>query len=141
MNYELCYIVPCTVKGASVRKLVFSPQGVSKDSPDYHHASMLAGPWTKQTLVCKGLIDGAPIAAPYALPLALKVSDHGPVLSLSGARLTIVDPTIVVLPEVGADGKPLRNLRGGVVAIESYTLSTGADEPALAGSADDSAFG
>ena len=135
--FDLIYIVPVAVDGASVRKLVFAPQGVAKDDPAYFHASTLAGPWRKQTKVCKGSLDGSPIAVPFVLPLRLKSGVNGDSLSLNGVRLQVVDPTVSPAtdkdgkPMIGKDGKPVFNLKGGTIEIVTYTYAAGDDDAAF----------
>lgn len=136
-KFDLIYIVPVTVEGALVRKLIFAPQGVSKDDPAYFHASTLAGPWRKQTRVCKGTIDGAAITTPFVLPLRLKNGTNGESLSLNGVRLQVVDPTIEAATDkagkalIGKDEKPIFNLRGGAIEITTYTFAAGDDDAAF----------
>lgn len=137
-KFDLAYISQVTVDGQPVRKLVFAPQGVAKDDPAYCHASLLAGPWKKQTKICKGTLDGATIAAPFVIPLRLRAGiDGGQFLALDGVRIEVVDPVISPVIDdttkqqrVGADKRPMFNLRGGVINVTSYTLSSGGDDDA-----------
>ncbi len=153
MKFDLIYITPVTVDGASVRKLTFAPQGVAKTDSAYFHASMLAGPWKKQTKVCKGSLDGAPITTPFTLPLRLRSSDKGDYLSLNGVRLTVDEPVVTpVIDEttkeqrLGGDKRPMFNLRGGTIEITTYVLAAGDDDAAFSStpkasvSNDDEAF-
>jgi len=140
-TFELAFIVPITVEGNLVRKLVFAPKGVSKDDPSYFRASLLAGPWRKQTRICKGTVDGVAITAPVTLPLRLTQSkDRGTdMLVPSGVSLTVTDPTIEPVideagkPVIGKDEKPIFNLKGGAIAISTYTFASGDDDAAFAG--------
>ena len=141
-TFELAFIVPITVDGASVRKLVFAPKGVPKDDPSYFRASLLAGPWKKQTRICKGTVDGVAITVPFTLPLRLTRSkDRGTdMLVSSGVSVTVTDPTIEQVvdangkPVIGKDEKPIFNLKGGAIAISTYTFTAGDDDAAFAGS-------
>ena len=141
-TFELAFIVPITVDGQQVRKLVFAPKGVQKDDPAYFRASLLAGPWRKQTRICKGTVDGVAITSPVTLPLRLTQSkDRGTdMLVLSGVSITVTDPTIEPVvdaagkPVIGKDEKPIFNIRGGAIAISTYTFASGDDDTAFAGS-------
>ena len=139
-TFELAFIVPITVDGQQVRKLVFAPKGVQKDDPSYFRASLLAGPWRKQTRICKGTVDGVAITSPVTLPLRLTQSkDRGTdMLVPIGSSMTVTDPTIEPVvdaagkPVIGKDEKPIFNIRGGAIAITTYVLSSGDDDAAFA---------
>jgi hypothetical protein len=127
MNWTLAFIVPVATPSGMSRKLTFENEAGER-------ATLLAGPWTKSTMINKGTLDGAAITAPVALTVALRQSEHGPVLVTTGVKLTLVDPTVTTVKDkTGGDGKALRNLTGGVFALVTYALSAGDDDPALAG--------
>ena len=141
-TFELIFIVPNTVDNKLVRKLVFAPKGVPKDDPAYFRASLLAGPWKKETRLCKGTLDGAPIVAhaPFILPLRLTQSkDRGEdMLVLSGVSVTVTDPTIEPVvdesgtPTLGKNGRPLFDLKGGKTEVVTHTFASGNDDAAFA---------
>lgn len=129
MKFELMFITLVTTKSGETRKLHF-------EGPSGERASLLAGPWSKQTKICKGLIDGAPITAPIPLPVTLKGTEHGPVLRPNGVRLFAEGELVGVVDAegkavLGAGGKPLVNLKATSFEVVTYSLASGDDEPAL----------
>ena len=141
MRFDMIYITPVTVDGASVRKLTFAPQGVDKTDPAYFHASLLAGPWKKQTRICKGTLDGVVIATPFVIPLRLRAGENGEFLVLNGVKMAIDEPVVTPVMDgetktqrLGADKRPMFNLRGGAFEVTTYVLASGDDDAAFAGS-------
>jgi hypothetical protein len=125
MNWTLAFIVPTSTPSGVTRKLVF-------ENEQGDRATMLAGPWAKRTKVCKGTIDGAAINSPVPLTVSLRNTEHGQVLIPQGLRLSVIDPVVTTVEgKKGADGKVLRNLAGGVIALSTFALVSEDDEPAL----------
>jgi hypothetical protein len=126
-TWNLAFVVPTTTPSGVVRKFTF-------EDTDGNRATLLGGPWAKSTLIGRGMIDGVAITTAVPLAVVLKQSEHGPVLVTQGARLSIVDPVVTIVPgKLGADGKPLRNLSGGTLHLTTYAMMSGDDDPALAG--------
>jgi hypothetical protein len=126
-TWNLAFITPITTPSGVSRKLVFENEAGER-------ANLLAGLWSKTTVLNKGTLDGVALTAPTALTVALRNTEHGTVLVTQGMRLSLIDPVVTVVSgKLGADGKPLRNLSGGAFALTTYALSSGGDDPALAG--------
>ncbi len=127
MNWTLAFITPVNTPSGITRKLILEDE-------DGNRATMLAGAWAKMTKICKGFADGAPITAPIPLTVSKRDTEHGPVLVPAGVRLVITDPVITTVKDkLGADGKPLVNISGGVIHLSTFAISSGDDEPALLG--------
>lgn len=129
MRFKMKFITPVTTKSGEVRKLHF-------EGPAGEVGTLLAGPWSKVTKVCKGLLDGVSITTPYSLPVVMKQTENGPILKFVGGDLFAEGELVGVVdaenkPVLGADKKPLMNLKVSGFSIVTYSLEAGDDEPAL----------